>query len=126
MSTTYKVKCDSCSACAINGNACHESGCTGIMQYVSPRGKIFHRYKVYSLDVWGNAHDGFEVNNRQRCGSIYIPDSLDDKDIIRALKNLNLLNKKCRFASFRIDGDSHSLMVDAARNNEPIYQLEAI
>ncbi len=66
------------------------------------------------------------MNNRQQCGSIYIPDSLDDKDIIRALKNSDLLNKKCRFASFRIDGDSHSLMVDAARNSEPIYQLEAI
>lgn len=56
MNTTYKVKCDSCSACAINGNACHESGCTGIMQYISPRGGNIIGKTKSGKPIYDNAH----------------------------------------------------------------------
>lgn len=30
------------------------------------------RYSLWSYDVWGNAKDGFEVNDRSRCGTVVI------------------------------------------------------
>src|SRR5947209_18704692 len=30
------------------------------------------RYSLWSYDVWGNAKDGFEVNDRFRCGIVVI------------------------------------------------------
>jgi len=120
----YKIKCDSCQSTAINGIACHENGCTGLMTY-QYRGKTYIKYAVYSLDVWGNTREGFEVNNRSKCASVMIPYDSNDKQIIRALKQNGLLNSKCRFNSFKIDGDQGLLMVDARKTSEPIYQLEA-
>lgn len=30
------------------------------------------KYSLWSYDVWGNARDGFEVNDRFRCGTVTI------------------------------------------------------
>ena len=53
-----------------------------------------------------------------------VPLDAPDKAIIQALKKQDLLNKRSRFSSFSIDGDSSLLMLDAAKTGEPIYQLE--
>ncbi len=36
-----------------------------------PKCKV-RRYSLWSFDVWGNAKDGFEVNDRFRCGTVTI------------------------------------------------------
>ncbi len=36
-----------------------------------PRFKL-RSYSLWSYDVWGNARDGFEVNDRFRCGTVVI------------------------------------------------------
>ncbi len=119
----YKIKCESCQALAVNGYATHESGCHGAMTY-RRRGRDYARWTVWSLDVWGNAREGFEVNDRQRAQTLMIPAEATDREIIQALKRAELLNPKCRFASFRLDGDDRLLMLDAAKTGEPIYQME--
>lgn len=45
-------------------------------------GRSYSHYEVRSLDVWGNARDGYEVNNSFRVGEVVVP---EDGDVIQAL-----------------------------------------
>lgn len=45
-----------------------------------------HTYKVYSLDVWGNIDDGFEVNDRALIGTVDLPQDSTNEDILNILK----------------------------------------
>lgn len=119
-----KVKCNNCTIAVINNVPCHEQGCHGTTIYIR-NGRESIEFKVYGLDVWGNAKDGFEVNDRHCVGSIVIPVNSENKDIIKALKANNLLRKGCHVRSFCIDGDDHSMTINATRDGEPIYDLEA-
>jgi hypothetical protein len=87
------------------------------------RNKTYALYKVYSLDVWGNAREGFEVNDRSGAGQVTVLLD-DDKALIKALKKAGLLNPKAHFKSFDIDGDDRTVMVDWNKTSEPLYQLE--
>lgn len=53
-------------------------------------------YEVRTIDVWGNAKEGYEWNDTFRVGKIELTDDQwnDDKEIIRALKKANFLNIK--------------------------------
>jgi len=42
-------------------------------------------YEIHSLDVWGNAAEGFEVNNQYRVGEIYLRPHETELDIVRQL-----------------------------------------
>lgn len=90
------------------------------------RKKEYIRLKVWSLDVWGNENDGFEVNDRSHCDTIFIPRDCDTKEVVKALKANRLLNKYCKTKTFDLDGDESSFHLIATRTGEPIYQLEAI
>lgn len=58
------------------------------------------RYAVYALDAWGNAKDGYEVNDYYQ-QAIYIEsdDFPESKKIIAILKKAGLLKKRCRFGT---------------------------
>ena len=114
-----KVKCNDCQAIVINGHACHETGCNGTMLYIKGN-KTFVKYRVFSLDIWGNVKDGFEVNDRQFTGMITVPLDAPDKKVIQSLKQNNLLNKRCRFKSFKLD----EYGIESTKTGKPIYQLE--
>src|ERR1022692_1787500 len=49
------------------------------------------QYWVYALDVWGNAKDGFEVNDRSKCGTIFLPENCSDRDIFKLLRYHEIL-----------------------------------
>ncbi len=54
--------------------------------------------EVHSLDVWGKAKDGYEVNAAYRAGKILIHkanEDVDQDDIIRALKKKRLSPQNC-------------------------------
>jgi predicted RNA binding protein YcfA (HicA-like mRNA interferase family) len=90
--------------------------------YTRARSKM---WSIYSLDVWGNEEDGFEVNNRQRAGDIEILDGASDEDIIKTLKQEGFLKAKVKASQIHIDGDDYAMNVDDAETGEPIYQLES-
>lgn len=121
----YKIKCDSCNALAINGHAAHETGCHGAMTYIRETDKReFRRATVWSLDVWGNPHDGFEVNDRSKIGNVFLPADLSDKSIIQCLKRAEVLRKRMHLKSFRIDGDDCAVTINLTRTGKPILTLE--
>ena len=80
-------------------------------------------WAVYSLDVWGNAADGFEVNDRSRAGTITISDDATDADIIGALVDADFLvaNHRCGIDD---DGDDRYMGVSIRSSGRPVFQLE--
>lgn len=118
-----KVSCDSCVAVVINGVACHEDRCGGVFTFTS-RGRSYSKWLVWSLDVWGNKRDGFEVNDRSKRGFIIAEEFADDRKIIRALKRGGFLYNRSHYSSFSIDGDDRSLHIYWTKTDEPLLQLE--
>lgn len=78
-------------------------------------------YRVWSLEVWGNSEDGFEVNDRREVSSVSVSVEAGETDMLRALKAVGLLNKWARYTSLSIDegGVVYNLFTD-----EPYYQIE--
>ena len=76
-----KVSCDCCEAVVINGKPCHEARCPGHFTFTPKRkgAKPLAKWRVWSLDVWGNQQDGFEINDRRENGSFYVP--IDASDV---------------------------------------------
>lgn len=89
-------------------------------------------YRVWSYEVWGNARDGFEVNNRFKTNATIDIDELDSNaDIIRSLKSIGFLRRGCRFSSFEIDREPDYTLYVTQTNQAvgglyPICELEAM
>lgn len=118
-----RVTCDSCQSLVINGKPSHEQGCTGRFT-LSKRGRDYRIYRIFSLDVWGNAREGFEVNDWRERGTITLPIDASDTQIIRALKNHGDIGKRIQTRSFHIDGDDYIIEIDWKRTSEPLFTLE--
>lgn len=84
-------------------------------------------YKVHTYDVWGNKNDGFEVNDvYPSCATIELPDDATDADIVRALKDVGVINAKCRTSSFEVDGETdYTMYVNYLPIGYPVCELRA-
>lgn len=83
------------------------------------------RYRLYNYDVWGNEHDGFEVNDVYRTSTIVdIPDDANDETIIRILKAEGAIKRNIRFKSIEIDGElEYSLYFTYRPTGRPEFEL---
>ncbi len=76
-------------------------------------------YDLVTYDVWGNAKDGFEVNDAfiaER--DIVIAESYLETDagVIKALRKLDLLKKGIKTKSLSVDGEKeHTLYINDVR-----------
>lgn len=85
------------------------------------------KYTVHSLDVWGNARDGFDVNDVYPShATIELPDEIvPDAQIIKALKDIGDIRPRIRASSIEIEGEQgYSLYV--SYRNRPEYELRAV
>lgn len=100
------------------------------------------KYEVITLDVWGNAKDGFSVNDAFRPGveievtaveyafnentpREFLQFSVSTEHLILALKREGYIKRNIRHTSIGIDGDQdYNLYVEDARNSCPELQLE--
>lgn len=83
-------------------------------------------WTLWSLDVWGNARDGFEVNDRGKVNSdLYIADE-SDKGVIAALKAGGYIDAHVKPSQIDVDdgGSADTLYINQKRNGRPVYQLE--
>jgi hypothetical protein len=69
-------------------------------------------YEVWTYDVWGNPRDGFWVNDRFRAGSVTLDSDASDADVIRALKDAQVINARSRITSFEIQGNDQVIHVN--------------
>lgn len=95
-------------------------------------------FTVYTYEVWGNKRDGFEVNNRFKMSEQIEIDLVTngettsystDREIIKALKDADIIKKNCRYDSFTIEGEwDYTLYVNqtnaAVGGYYPICELE--
>lgn len=80
-------------------------------------------YTVWSLDVWGNQEDGFEVNDRRRAGSLIMAKDSSDGSIVRRLVAEGFLRRGTSLSDVEISGDDEFILVDDYRTGEPVLQL---
>lgn len=67
---------------------------------------MIHNFRLYTYDVWGNARDGYEVNNVYGTGEVYsLDDNWTDKQIISELKKQGAIRKSVKNSLVRIDGE---------------------
>jgi len=80
------------------------------------------QYELIEYDVWGNARDGYEVNQAFRTNQFYDidPDWNDDK-LIKELKKYGLIKKRIKKSSIEIGGDEFSIYLDY--KGKPEFEL---
>lgn len=102
------------------------------------------KYDVWSLDVWGNEQDGFDVNDRscfQRAVEFptthkvynqgtpreFSDDWPTDEQIIQTLIDIGYLVDNATMTDIQIDGEpDSSLWIEDTKDGFPICQLEYV
>ena len=86
------------------------------------------KYRLINyFDVWGNAREGYEVNNLCEDGILYFPDYPSKAEILKKLKAIGWIKKTVRMASI-VDtdvGDADFIEYDD-RRGMPLFRLEKI
>ena len=82
-------------------------------------------FNVHALDVWGNADDGFEVNNAFRTETnVTIPENATDDDIALILIDANILEGGHTGDDITIEGDhDFMLCIYESETYEPLWNL---
>ncbi len=78
-------------------------------------------FDVWTLDVWGNAADGFDVNDRCKVGTVEIPDDADDAGVVDALIAAGYLQPSAR-GRVEVDGDDMQSSINAP-NGRPLLDV---
>jgi hypothetical protein len=82
-------------------------------------------YKAYTYDVWGNARDGWEVNDVFYDSTVDIPKVIatsTDAELIKYLKQIGFLTKRFRASMVEITGEaSYTLYFEY--NGKPEFEL---
>jgi hypothetical protein len=76
------------------------------------------KYEVITYDVWGNARDGFEVNQAFYSGrTVTLPENASDY----------LINRRLSLQGVKWDGEpEYSLYGELKRNGMPALELRAV
>ena len=92
------------------------------------KSRAFTVYNVHGLDVWGNAREGFWVNDVYPSqGKVTIYDGATDKEIVQSLKREGFIDPKIRFSSVRIDGEpGYDLYIEETRTGRGVYELRPV
>lgn len=95
-------------------------------EYMRSRKNPSVKATVWTYDVWGNARDGYEVNDRSKFGTYDVDPSVatDDKATIRFLKEIGLLKAGVQARSLEFDGDDKNIYVNASRDGYPLCGIE--
>lgn len=82
-------------------------------------------YDVHGLDVWGNAEDGYDVNDVYPSrGSVTLRDGMTDAQIVSSLRREGFIGSRVRTKRVRVDGDmGDALYIEDAKDGKPVYQL---
>ena len=81
-------------------------------------------YRLYTYDVWGNANDGYEVNNVYCESQTYnIDPNWNDKQLINELKKLGLI-KKGLHQKIEVGGNDLTITFDYKGRPEFELRLE--
>ena len=75
-------------------------------------------------DVWGNAEDGWEVNNLCReYDDLWLDDTIEPQEVIEYLHETGFLTT-ADMSLFEIIDDGDMIEVNAAEDGQPLFRLE--
>lgn len=83
------------------------------------------KYEVISLDVWGNARDGFIVNDAIHTGNYVEVDTLEHHKFFRSLKKQGIVDSYKGMGIDDISDDFH-VYVYRRRDMKPLFDLEIV
>lgn len=82
------------------------------------------------FDVWGNAEDGYEVNNQSiEFEDLIITDDATDQDIFNYLKDvIGYFGPEAKFEDMSFDGDDMFIEISTTHNGAwyPLCRLERV
>lgn len=79
------------------------------------------------FDVWGNAEEGWEVNNLQSITQIEVSEDATDLEIIKKLIDIDYLQDSAReLVEISNQGDEHFLEFFEKESGRPLCRLELI
>ena len=79
-------------------------------------------YAILTLDVWGNADDGFEVNQKYNSGvTIEISESDTEETIFKKLESLDV--GQFPLEQFEISEDTYDICIDWKKDGKPEIEL---
>lgn len=81
------------------------------------------KWQVWSLDVWGNDEDGFNVNDRYDWGFLQLPEDVSDEVVIRTIKDFGFFTKDAVVGDFEIDGDDSIIYITDVDTGCPLCEL---
>lgn len=82
-------------------------------------------YRLWTYDIWGNAKDGYEVNDRYRQGIVALPKDATDDEVIACLQDNGDVKKGIRREFLEIEGESgHTIYI--TYKGRPEMELERV
>jgi len=81
---------------------------------------------IHYFDVWGNAKEGFEVNNFCEQAILEFPEWPTKEEILKRLKKIDFINKTVRMRSVRWDENYSDAIGIEDRDGRPVAFLERI
>ena len=83
------------------------------------------KVSIVSYDVWGNAKDGYEVND-----SYYVVRDVEfdgdwdnDRDLVKFLKEQDYLAKHVKVSNLEVDGDEFCAYINRKKDSYPICEI---
>lgn len=92
---------------------------TALRKHVKPQ-----TWKVHSLDVWGNAKDGYDVNNEFSAGTVEIPEGATDEELLKIFKG-EFLDKHLTLRTVEFDnpGSESFFAIKQRKDGKPVYHV---
>jgi hypothetical protein len=93
------------------------------------------KYRVWTYDVWGNARDGFDVNDRRSQGTVEIRCKVEvcnegtDREFASWSPSDRQLSRACGFRGVSWDMSSDpddTVSCEVSRNGRPVGEVEFI
>jgi hypothetical protein len=88
------------------------------------KAQVFSYEVINHYDVWGNAKDGWEVNDSSNAGTVEFDDEPTNEEIWDGLVEDGIAYGPFKDAEFRDNGDS--IEIDYKKNGRPVFTLNKI
>lgn len=78
----------------------------------------------WNYDLWGNARDGWDVNDRSASGEmVTLYENDKDKDIFARMRKAGLIDKGKKTSTIEIDGEMPYALYFNSASGEPLGEL---
>lgn len=81
------------------------------------------KYAVWTYDVWGNAEDGYDVNDRHKIAVVDLSEKPTDGEIIQAMYDTGIVTNEGIRNQMEVTGEPELLYVNVEEDGYPVAEL---